>query len=237
MSEILEKEQLETELTEKSEVQEPQKIEDVFGKISGQALAEKPKVSEHVIEQQEEEILPSENTSENGEVFNPEIHAVDNDGNPRKTKTGKFAKKRGRKKVVEGDTTSTQGKSQLGSINTDDKVNQISGSTPEEEERAQSILISKLGSQSLGHIRQIISDLPTSQEELIFLENIIMEWANETGAAMNPNVALVAATSVFMMPAIQTKKTQGIFKRFTNKILVLFRLRKPTEEDQKEKGE
>lgn len=61
-----------------------------------------PDVSEHVInahqQTQTEQIQQnSTETDKRGEYFNSELHAVDDDGKPRLTAAGYFAKKRGRK--------------------------------------------------------------------------------------------------------------------------------------------
>jgi hypothetical protein len=185
-----------------------------FEGIAELIIEEMPEVSEHVIEnertkaeqesQQKSFEKPLGNGNESGEVFNPEIHCTDENGNPILTKTGKYRKRPGKKSGQSN--KNTRYNSTLG--NQGQAENQ-----PENDGRAQSILLAKMGSKGLAHFREVISDLKAEENEVHFLEEIIKDWADETGASVNPNTALVLGCSIFMLPAIKTKKTQNIFSR------------------------
>lgn len=58
-----------------------------------------PDIQPHAVAAAEQEQKAQSNVRDNhGNIFNPDDHAVDSEGNPKLTKLGKFAKKRGVKK-------------------------------------------------------------------------------------------------------------------------------------------
>jgi hypothetical protein len=73
--------------------------------LANESIGSEPRVREEVVsklEAEQNDEMPNESSSSVSdspkyEQFNPNIHAVDATGNPIKTKSGQFAKKRGRK--------------------------------------------------------------------------------------------------------------------------------------------
>lgn len=65
--------------------------------IGGMSEVSEHVVENHIAQQNEQEQQNAAATDKRGDTFNPDIHAVDSDGNPKMTGSGYFAKKRGRK--------------------------------------------------------------------------------------------------------------------------------------------
>lgn len=85
----------------------PQSMDDLTG---GEVL---PEVQEHSINAVQADAMAKTEAAK-GEGFDPEIHAKNTDGSPKKTAAGNFAKKRGRKSVLNtGGKTAKQEKIEI----------------------------------------------------------------------------------------------------------------------------
>lgn len=171
-------------------------IEEIHGAI--------PEVSEHVVN--DDSPLESESgenvetvksvhppkhvVNEKGETFDPAVHAVDNDGNPKITKNGYFRKLH-------------KSKISTSSIGGDSTMNP----TESQAQNNDAVLISKCGAALASHSRSVIADLPATPDEMTYLEQSFFIWADATGKTMSPTQGLVAALAIFYLPAIQAPKT------------------------------
>lgn len=216
----------------------------VFGEIVGQI--DMPEVSEHVIQnhsevdaEKPESVIASE--SPENELFDENIHAVDKFGQPIKTKSGKYRRKSGRKKGVDYSKTAQQPTtpnvdSQLGNVGAD-SVNTMFDDAPsgpiEAPKNGEAVLLSKTAVMALDSIRHVISGMIATDEEKAFLESAWYDWAEHSGAAVNPNLGIVLASGIFMLPTLQQKKTLSLFEKVGRGFRSLFGKRRTYEQKEK----
>ena len=98
---------------ETAPLEEKTDVKSIVNMDSLSSKEELPAVQEHAIAAVQAEIEASENG------FDPDIHATDKDGKPKKTASGDFAKKRGRKSTV---NTGEKSKKQIEKEQADEKA-------------------------------------------------------------------------------------------------------------------
>lgn len=166
-----------------------------------------------------------------GETFDPEAHAVDGDGNPKKTKAGNWAKKRGRKSVSENASVGRVG-------------GKLPEKAPEQIAREKSFATGRFAAGSLiqlgimigGDEWHPIKDAQSGIDERAALESAFGEYfaANDM-TDFPPGVALAIAVGGYALPRMAAPKTRsrlGKVKDWIAEKYLAFR-RKRTEKREK----
>lgn len=153
------------------------------------------------------------NLDSDGTAFDPAIHATDDSGRPRKTKTGKWAKKRGRK--------STTGYSQTATAKTSKDIE------AEQAGLATAQVIFTLGVAIGGEEWQPKIDNETGLNEPHHMSQAWAEYYKATGKTdVPPWLTVVIACSCYSLPRLTMPKTQTRMQRFSKWIGGLWNARK-----------
>jgi len=211
----------------------------VFTSITETILDSVPSVSEHVIQAENGQLNKPINElginsinkpPEDQNIFNPDIHATDEDGNPIITKSGKYRKKAGRKKSdsVNKDQNFHVNDSTIGNTNTEQVLSQpntqpetVVNTEPENVLNGDAKVLSQVGSLGCSRIRDLMGGGTANKDELEYLESAFYNWSTETGVAISPTAGLAMAVTVFMLPVVQAPKEKNIItkvKRWIKKL-------------------
>jgi len=187
--------------------------------ISGGLIDEMPEVQPHAVQahldnekQKESNEKPTQNNSQSDNVkFNPELHVVDENGNPVKTKTGKFRLKPGMAKKAK----------LLNDPDAPDPQNQIS-----EETKMVAAMIEDIAAAGYNHYL----DYDTPEMEKIALTEIDYKFLmSKGGANMSPGLMLAIGQGQRLAKAMTTekgKKKAGGLKKWVYTKWIQFKERK-----------
>jgi hypothetical protein len=179
--------------------------------IAAELVGEKPGVSEHAITAHAARTEANAGKDVGGSSFNPAIHAVNADGSPRKTTTGRFALKRGKKAgTVEAPKASPKGIV-------------IPGATPGAGAKEQEARAGGAGAANLllmvsvaigGQEWQPIKDDKTGRDEKLMLETAFGDFFVAQGwQDLPPGWALVAACGMYALPRFAMPQTRTRMQR------------------------
>lgn len=200
--------------------------------IANTLVENMPEIQEHVVHNYQTEseknqvnsIFPPDSA---GTAFDPEIHILDDDGKPKITKTGKYAKKRGRKSTVV--------KPDSGFSSDIDKAAQLKAQARLTGEGYTNLFLAF--SQGLGGPEWA----PRSFDEKHALQESFVNYCEATGRVdLPPGWSLIATLSMYAMPRFmegeQTKsRVQKVKEWFATKLVkIKLRRSKPNTETQPE---
>lgn len=179
--------------------------------IAAELVSEKPGVSEHAIAAHTARTEANAGKDPSGATFNPAIHAVNADGSPRKTTTGRFALKRGKKAgTVEAPKATAKGIV-------------IPGATPgagakEQEARAGGVGATNLVLMTLvalgGQEWAPVKDEKVGRDEKLMLETATGDFFVAQGwQDLPPGWALVAAWGMYALPRFTMPQTRTRMQR------------------------
>jgi hypothetical protein len=176
--------------------------------IAATLVSEKPEVQPHAIAQADAERAAAVGKDSQGNDFNPAIHAVNADGSPRKTMTGRYALKRGRKS--DSDKSADSSTSAKGIV--------LPGGKPSMTAKEQSARSGGVGAANLllmvsvglgGDEWQPRKDEKSGLDEKAMLEQAFGDFFVAKGYEdLPPGWALVAALGMYAMPRFHMPKTQ-----------------------------
>jgi hypothetical protein len=179
--------------------------------IAAELVGEKPGVSEHAIAAHAARQEANAGKDPTGSSFNPAIHAVNADGSPRKTTTGRFALKRGKKAgTVEAPKATAKGIV-------------IPGATPgagakEQEARAGGVGATNLVLMTMvalgGQEWAPVKDDKVGRDEKLMLETATGDFFVAQGwQDLPPGWALVAAWGMYALPRFAMPQTRTRVQR------------------------
>jgi len=179
-----------------------------FENIADSLIDTLPPVSYHVVEahqqkETEREQQNAQKTDKRGDIFNADIHAVDDNGDPKFTAAGYFAKRRGRK----SGGSNSEKKSTLG-INQDPLLIQKQKQRAAGSAAANSLIM--LGIVLCGDEWQPIRNEEHGINEKANLEMAFSDYFEQNGLEDIPaGVALAIAVSGYMLPRFTMPKTRA----------------------------
>jgi hypothetical protein len=179
--------------------------------IASELIGEKPGVSEHAIAAHGARTAANADKDKDGNAFNPAIHAVNADGSPRKTTTGRYALKRGKKAgVVEAPKATAKGIV-------------IPGAAPGANAKEQEARAGGVGAANLllmvsvaigGQEWQPIKDDKTGRDEKMMLETAFGDFFVSQGwQDLPPGWALAAACGMYALPRFAMPQTRTRMQR------------------------
>lgn len=184
--------------------------------IASTLISEKPAVSEHAIAAAQVEAAAQQGKDSQGNSFNAAIHATNADGSPRKTITGRFALKRGKKSGAAPSATSQPATSIKGVV--------VPGASAQQSAKEQAARQGGAGAANLmlmcavglgGDEWQPRRDEKSCMDEKLMLETAFGDWfAAHEWQDLPPGLALVAAIGIYAMPRFQMPKTQTRMQKF-----------------------
>lgn len=206
----------EKEIKEESEEKEPKKgkINDGVAEITGDILANKSDVSEHVIEaERESENLNAQTPDEvpTTEIFDPAIHMVDGDGNPKYTKDGKLRLKPGRKNGYK--VTSKIGARQV--------KNEPAADPIEEQSSAALQGAANVASQMFFTVCQMLGGedfAPAPEEVAMMNQNMMVYLQSKDISDIPPGYLLLITMGAYAMPRFTRPKVKEKMRGLYNKV-------------------
>ncbi len=178
-------------------------------------VSEKPDVQPHAIAQAEAERVASADKDKDGQAFNAAIHAVNADGSPRKTVSGRWALKRGNKGKP-GATAQPASAVKSGVV--------VPGATPQTSAKEQESRAAGVGAANMlmalavglgGMEWQPRADPQTGMNEKAMLESAFAEYfASKQWADLPPGLALTAAICMYALPRFAMPQTRSRFQKF-----------------------
>jgi hypothetical protein len=188
--------------------------------IAATLKAEKPAVQEHAIAQAEAEAAAAEGKDSGGNSFNPAIHAVNADGTPRKTVTGRYALKRGKKANSSADSKNSQ------SVKTGTAARGIvlPGAPAQASATEQEARIAGAGAANMFFAVRVgvggTEWAPRIDEKSGMNEKVMMEhaagdyFAAKGWGDLPPGLALFAAVCMYALPRLSMPQTKTRMQRF-----------------------
>jgi len=141
------------------------------------------------------------NSDDHGAAFDPAIHATDAEGRPKKTKAGKWAKKRGRKTNATGYTQTTTSKTSA-----DIEAEQAGLATAQ--------ILFTMGVSIGGEEWQPVIDESTGRNEPLQMSQAWAEYYKSAGVTnIPPWLTVVIACSVYALPRLTMPQTQTRLQR------------------------
>lgn len=163
-----------------------------------------PEIVADIEHQTEQETTFKFVRSDKGDLFDPDIHAVDANGQPVKTKTGKFAKKRGRKT---GETTKPN-TGQIAAVQTSKQLG-----------RATAFMIFSSGQALFGEEWKPIKDKDRGIDEETTMIDAWSEYYLLTGKKdLPPWAGISVVCCAYALPRLSMPKTQERLSGFRGMI-------------------
>jgi len=191
--------------------------------------------SPHAIEQAQREAdevaQHQQKTDKRGDTFNPDVHAVDDDGSPKLTAAGNFAKRRGRKlgQTSNVSVVSSPGQPKQVSSQQEQMTAQAAVSG-----RSAAGLLFTLGCVIGGEEWQPMVDKATGLDERAMLEKAFADYFLSTGKTdIPPGWALTIAVGAYAAPRFTAPKTKLRAKNFFGKLRLWYKNRKLDKETAK----
>jgi hypothetical protein len=187
--------------------------------IASDLVGSMPDVQPHAIQARRDDRANNATAPDvDGTIFDPAIHAVDDDGKPKKTLLGKFAKKRARDKGVKN--SGTPAVSRLGTGKPAQSADDKKAAQEAEARNAGAIAAGAMFTFGMligGEEWQPIKDHTTGTDEAAMMAKAFGDYFAAKGMTdIPPGVALCIAIGGYIVPRCFMPKTQTRFQKIKN---------------------
>lgn len=214
--------------------------------IANEIIAEEPRVREEIVSElqkaneQETTENPENNTNapnESGqsysnnkpqqEAFNPALHEVNENGQPRLTKDGRFRRKRGRSTGYKAPNTSGMGNATTSGKGTSNTANENTSSTNASGAANYAATASIASGVMFSAAQMIGPEWAPSDNERTQVESAMATYFESQGIQdIPPGIALVLVIGIYAFPRIQHENTRNKIRSF-GETLGLIQPKKP----------